>query len=78
MTSSRGPDTRDGGERRDSPSDDQKSGGGALRDAQARAHLTGRPGEARPAATEIHRPLAGGLTQARECLAGVRHEGNMP
>ena len=29
---------RDGGERRDSPSDDQKSGGGALRDAQARAH----------------------------------------
>ena len=31
-------EARDGGERRDSPSDDQKSGGGALRDAQAREH----------------------------------------
>ena len=40
---------RDGGERRDSPSDDQKSGGGALRDAQTRAHLTGQTGEARAA-----------------------------
>ena len=42
-------EARDGGERRDSPSDDQKSGGGALRDAQTRAHLIGPTGEARVA-----------------------------
>ena len=53
-------EARDGGERRDSPSDDQKSGGGALRDAQARAHLTGPTGEARVAGGDGNHDDGGG------------------
>ena len=53
-------EARDGGERRDSPSDDQKSGGGALRDAQARAHLTGQTGEARVAGGDGNHDDGGG------------------
>ena len=53
-------EARDGGERRDSPSDDQKSGGGALRDAQTRAHLTGRTGEAEVAGGDDNHDDGGG------------------
>ena len=63
-------EARDGGERRDSPSDDQKSGGGALRDAQTRAHLTGRTGEAKVAGGDGNRDDGGGRSSGT-CGFGV-------
>ena len=63
-------EARDGGGGRDSPSDDQKSGGGALRDAQTRAHLTGRTGEAKVAGGDGNRDDGGGRSSGT-CGFGV-------
>ena len=64
-------EARDGGERRDSPSDDQKSDGGALRDAQTRAHLIGPTGDAGVAGVRRSGARGGGRSSAM-CGVGLR------
>ena len=68
---------RDGGERRDSPSDDQKSGGGALRDAQARAHLTRLVAAAGVDRARRKRARGGGRSSANGGLGDAGRQGGV-